>query len=438
MQFLQAFPEKLIITDVEVWNVGSSPQKGDVLIEKGILKKVSKERLRDLKATVIRGTGKALIPLGVDPQVHLRTPGQPEKDLPECGLAAALSGGVGAVLAMPNTKPVIDTVEVCDLARQAVAQAELETGVKVLWTAAITKGQRGKEPVDFKALANWGVAAFTDDGVGVLSDELMKQAFRASAETGKPILQHAEMPGHGGVLASGAFQAKLGIPLYPPEAEAEMVERDLRLLEDFPGARYHVLHVSAAETLRLISDAKEKGLPVTCEVSPHHLLYTSDEIEEENTAFKMNPPLRSARDRAMLRLCLREGIVDFVATDHAPHDSKSKGSNFKTAAFGTTGLEAMLRVLLLLHQGNQLRADRLVQVFSRGAARFLGIQDEFGEIQPKRPLRAVLVDPAAPATEIKVEDLKSLSKNSCFLGARLPGKIHHVFNHKGIFGLTLS
>ncbi|RZA24653.1 MAG: dihydroorotase, partial [Proteobacteria bacterium] len=356
----------------------------------------------------------------------LRVPGQAEKETAGTGLLAALRGGIGAVLSMPNTKPTIDSTEVCEAAMLELEEAAHLTGVKAYLTGCITHNMKGKAAAPYQELAKWGVKAFTDDGVGVVDDNLMREAFSASESTGLPILQHAEFPGHGGVLASGPMQSKLGIPAYPANAESDMVQRDIKLLKEFPRARDHVLHVSAHETLEQVASAKQAGLKVSCEVTPHHLWFSSDDIKDDNTSFKMNPPLRGKDDRRALRHGLAEGIIDFVATDHAPHESGAKGQNFKTSAFGTTGLETSLRVLLTLVREGVLSPQRLVQVFSTKPAEFLGIAAEFGDVAPARPMAAVLVNRGESAT-VSENDLYSLSKNSCFLGERLDGKVVSMF-----------
>jgi dihydroorotase len=316
-----------------------------------------------------------------------------------------------------------------------LCEAEKQTGVRAYLSAAITKDMKGQEPVDYQALAQWGVKAFTDDGVGVVKDELMEAVFQASSVTGLPVLQHAEYPGHGGVLAAGPVQEKIGSKPYPAAAEADMVARDLKLLAKYPKARYHVLHVSASETLELVADAKKRGLPVTCEVSPHHLWFSSHDIDEHNSAFKMNPPLRSPKDREALRQGLKSGLVDFVATDHAPHESTAKTENFKTAAFGTTGLETSLRVLLSLWKEGLLTPQDVVRCFAKKPAEFMGIADEFGNIEKDRPFKAVLVNPYTQDV-VREEDLFSLSKNNCFVGHTLSGHVHAMFLNDRFYRFT--
>ncbi|MBC7660452.1 MAG: dihydroorotase [Chitinophagaceae bacterium] len=415
-----------VIKNVELWTERGVISSVDLEVIDGHIHSVEKDLILTKGAHVINGNGWTLLPAGVDPQVHLRVPGQAEKETAGTGLLAALRGGIGAVLSMPNTKPTIDSIEVCEAAVLELEEAEHMTGVKAYLTGSITQALKGKSPAPYEELAKWGVKAFTDDGLGVVDDDLMRSAFKASALTGLPILQHAEFPGHGGVLAAGPMQEKLGIAPYPAAAEADMVARDINILRDYPKAHYHVLHVSAHETLELVSTAKKQALNVTCEVTPHHLWFSSDDIVDDRTSFKMNPPLRGVADRAALRHGLADGTIDFVATDHAPHEASAKGANFKTSAFGTTGLETSLRVLLTLVREGVLSPQRLVQVFSSKPAQFLGIDKDIGDISKGRPMAGVLVDRQS-ASIITEDDLYSLSKNSCFLGEKLDGKIQAVF-----------
>lgn len=418
--------EHYVIQNVEVWSTRGVQRSCDVEVREGRVVAIQPSGGYGSPVRLIDGRGLSLLPAGVDPQVHLRVPGQAQKETPGTGLLAALRGGIGAVLTMPNTKPVIDSVEICELATFELEEAEKLTGVKAYLSAALSRGLKGHEPCDYRALAAYGVKAFTDDGLGVVDDRIMRAAFAASAELGLPILQHAEYPGHGAVLAKGPLQSQLGMPAYPVSAEVDMVVRDLRLLREYPGARYHVLHVSSRETLDHVARAKDEGLLVSCEVSPHHLWFTADSIRAEQSAFKMNPPLRDEADRNALRRGLATGLVDFVATDHAPHESDVKTGNFKTAAFGTTGLETSLRVLASLYARGELSPERLVQVFSSEGARFLGIESEFGDIASGRPLKAVLLDTKA-LSQVSEDDLFSLSKNNCFLGTELHGRLEAVF-----------
>ncbi len=429
-------PQKFYIRNVDIWNATGVQKAKDLLVEECVVKNIQdtnvfKPQERD---TVFEGEGKVLMPAGVDVQVHLRVPGQRHKEIPETGLKAALRGGYGAVLIMPNTNPVIDSVEVCELAKKECANAERVTGVHVYLSAAMTKGQLGIEVVDAAPLVKWGVKALTDDGKGVQSDSVMETLFKISEELGGiPLLQHAEFPGHGGVLAPGPAQKSLGVAPYSAEAEWSMVERDLKLLETHPRARYHVLHISSAKSVDLLRVARAKGLQASGELSPHHMYFSADDIKTHDSSFKMNPPLRSAQDRSQLFNALKNKDISFVATDHAPHEPALKGQDFSAAAWGTTGLETALRVLLDFYSRGELSPERIVEVFSLEPAKFLKIDDEFGRISVGFPLRAVWLDPKAPPSVIQEGDLESLSKNNCFIGSPLAGHIFGVFNESGFF-----
>jgi dihydroorotase len=415
-----------IILNTCVWNHDEVNSKVDVYVNSGIVTKISPHSAQTLQSNQISidGSGLVLIPAGVDAQVHLRVPGQPTKETSTSGLWAAVHGGVGALLTMPNTKPVVDSKGACELAHHELKGAISDTGVKVLLSAAITMGQKGTQVVDFENLARAGVSAFTDDGVGVPSDAVMLEALKGAARVNLPLLQHAEVPGHGGVLHKSKLQESLGGPSYPSSAEYEMVARDIKLLESIPNAKYHVLHVSTKETLDLVSAARRKGLNVTCEASPHHLFFNCDDIKDKVTSFKMNPPLRSKEDQTSLINALSDGRCQFIATDHAPHELDVKSDNFKTSAFGTTGLETSLKVLIWLWQAQKLSSQRFVEVWSTGPAKFLRIESEYGAIKEGFPFNAVLIDPKAPDQLVLESDFIGLSKNSCFIGSKLPGKIH--------------
>ena len=414
-----------IISGVQIWNHDQINDHCHVLISNGIVEKISKSPI-DVKYKQIEASGLVLIPAGVDPQVHLRVPGQEAKETAQSGLHAAIKGGYGAVLNMPNTKPVIDNTDVCRQAMTEITPAEDATGVKVLLSAAITKNQMGREPSNYRELHDWGITAFTDDGVGVTSDDIMRKVFAASSDLGCPVLQHAETLRHGGVLAPGPIQQKLNLAPYPSSAETDMVARDLKLLQEFPAARYHILHVSSRDTIKLVEEAKKKGLKATCEVSPHHLWFSAEDIDEAKTSFKMNPPLRSKEDRGALREALADGRIDFVATDHAPHEEALKTTKFNTAAYGTIGLETALPVLLSLCQEGVLTRERLVETYSTAPARFLSLDESYGHIKEGCTFRAVLVNPDEKHV-VNDEYFAGQSRNSCFTGSELHGKIHYLF-----------
>lgn len=420
-----------VLKNASVWSADDEPKKMDLLIKDGRVLQMKPE-ISDA-GTVIDVGGKALLPSGVDVQAHLRVPGQEQKETAATGLLAALKGGYSAVLTMPNTVPTIDCVEVLNQGKAQVKEFEENYGVSVLWSAAITKNLNSSEVTDFEKLASAGVVAFTNDGLGVLEDEVMTSAFSRLQNLNIPLLQHAEFTGHDGVLAPGPVQKKLGVKPYPEEPEWQMVERDLRVLRQFPKTRYHVLHVSSAKTLQLVKAAKAEGLRVTAEVSPHHLYFNTETIDENNASFKMNPPIRSKADQEALWQGLAEGVIDFVATDHAPHELQKKTGSFEQASFGTLGLETTLRVLLEAWRAGKISSQRIVQVFSKNPANFLSLKKGMGEFKIGSEFHGVLVDVKAEPTVFAKENISSLSKNSCFIGQKLPAKISGAFHKEQIF-----
>jgi dihydroorotase len=247
------------------------------------------------------------------------------------------------------------------------------------------------------------------------------------------LLQHAEFLGHGGSLAPGPVQAKVGATPYPDEPEWKMVERDLRELERHPKARYHVLHVSSRKSLELVKEGRKKGLRVSCEVTPHHLFFNTETIDGSNLSFKMNPPIRSPEDQKALWEGLESGDIDFVATDHAPHEAVMKIGSFDKAAFGTLGLESTLGVLIHGFKRGMIRPMRFVEVWASKPAEFLRLPKGHGSFQADSPFHAVWVDVHAPATDYTEESISSLSKNSCFIGSKLPGKVLGAFHGNRAF-----
>lgn len=361
-----------------------------------------------------------VLPTGMDLQVHLRFPGQADKESLEGGLESALLGGYDAVVTMPNTNPFIDNPAVLGKAIQDAKRACAEYPIRVGFTAAGTIGMQGESAADIEALAKAGAVAITDDGWGVKSDAAMDRILEASSRVGIMFQQHAEMPGHKGVATESLFQKSSGLPEYPRSAESEMIRRDVALLRKHPNARYHVLHVSTRESLNVIREAKDEGLPISAEVTPHHLFFSNADIPPEihplSTAFKMNPPLFGPEDREALRAALREGLIDCVSTDHAPHEASNKARGWKLSPFGTRGLETALPALLTLVKRGELSLGRLQEVFCFRPRALLG-REEF-----RVPTGLLFVDPDKTYT-ISDAELPGISKNSCFLGSSLTGRV---------------
>ncbi|HAG91138.1 MAG TPA: hypothetical protein DCL41_04670 [Bdellovibrionales bacterium] len=416
-----------VLGPVRLWTVDREEPSQYIEVRDGRIQKISGQPPSDTSIPKIDGKNFVLMPAGVDEQVHLRVPGQEHKETAETGLMAAVKGGYAAILTMPNTKPVIDNVKVLKEAMDSVRTYEERFGVRVFWTAAITENLSSSKVTPIEDLAKAGIKALTNDGLGVLSDEVMEESFKRLAPLGIPLLQHAEFLGHGGSLAPSSVQESLKVKPYPESAEIDMVVRDLKVLKKCPEARYHILHITSGKVVPLVREAREQGLKVTCEVTPHHLYFSGEDIDPKNTSFKMNPPLRSPEDRQLLWEGLENGDVDFVSTDHAPHEPLVKSGSFDEVAFGTLGLETTLGVLTWGYREGKLSRRRWVEVFSLKPAQFLGLDSSYGDLQVGQEIRGILFDLEAPDHLIQEKDFSSLSKNSCFIGSHLPGKLIKSF-----------
>ena len=390
------------------------------------LLKQAKEKAVPIKALEDRHL---VLARGLDLQAHLRFPGQEDRETLEGGLLSALAGGYDSVIAMPNTKPFLDTPD-----KIQACLGQIEAGgfkeVRVGQTAAATLNMQGLEATDIAELKRAGAVAITDDGWGINSNEIQEKVLRLCASEDLLFMQHAERPDHKGVTPEGPFQQRHGLPAYPDDAEAWMVNRDIELVRKIPKARYHVLHVSTAKTVELIRQAKREGLQVTAEVSPHHLFFCNEDIPDpshpHSTYFKMNPPLFRASDREAVRAALREGVIDCVATDHAPHSAQDKAKGWVEAAFGTRGLETALSVLCTLCKEGVLSYDRLETYFSTRPREILA-NPNFSHADG-----FVIVDKSEEFL-VTESDLPGISRNSIFLNQKLSGKIVGLISSEGSY-----
>ena len=360
-----------------------------------------------------------IAPAFVDPHVHLRTPGREDEETIRSGTEAAATGGYCAILAMPNTDPVVDSMSVLGaLVERAREEAVVPTG----FMAAISKGQNGEELTEMAELAAGGAAAFTDDGRPVVSAGLMRRALQYSGLTTLLLALHCEEPSlsRGGHAHEGVVSAELGIGPYPSAAESVMVERDLSLsaAEDRP---IHVMHLSARESVAALDAALANGAHATGEVTPHHLVLTDEAVRSLDPNTKMNPPLRSADDREALRDALRRGAITCVATDHAPHARHEKDVPFEDAPFGVTGLEtafAALHTHLVIP--GVMSLETVLERMSAGPARAFGLDEPRIEVGARANLVSLDLDAEWTVAE---DSFRSLSANSWLLGETLRGRI---------------
>jgi dihydroorotase len=368
---------------------------------------------------VVDGTGLVLAPAFVDPHVHLRTPGREDEETIASGTAAAAAGGYCAILAMPNTDPVVDSAATLGA---LVETARREAEVPVGFLAAITRGQRGEELTEMGELSDSGAVAFSDDGVPVVSAGLMRRALQYASITGRPLALHCEEPtlSRGGHVHEGQVAAELGFAGYPSVAESVAVERDLSLAA-YEAQPIHVLHLSAAESVEALRRARAAGIAASGEVTPHHLCLTDEAVRSLDPNVKMNPPLRAATDRAALLDALRDGTIEAVATDHAPHAAHEKEVPFEAAPFGVTGLETAFAALHThLVAPGLVPLATLLQRMSAGPARIFGI--ERPRIAAGAAANLVLLD-LEREWRVGDEPFRSRSGNSWLLGETLTGRV---------------
>jgi dihydroorotase len=369
-------------------------------------------------AEVVQGHGKHLLPAFVDPHVHLRSPGQEHKEDLETGTRAAAVGGFCAVIAMPNTEPALDSAPLLRSLREAAAR---EARVPVGFMAAITRGLEGLELTEMAELTGEGALGFTDDGRPVASAGILRKALQYQRLCGGVLTLHEEDPSlsRGGSMHEGAVSAALGVGGIPSVSESTMVARDAELA-GYEDGRVHFQHLSCAASVHAVAAAKERGFRVSAEVTPHHLLLTDEHVRGLDTRMKMNPPLASEADRLALVEGLRSGVIDCVATDHAPHARHEKEVPFEQAPMGTTGLEtafAALHTELVLP--GTIELGLLVERMSSGAALF-GLPTP--RIAVGEPANLTLVDLAAEWVAGE-HGWESRSENCCFAGRRLTGRV---------------
>ena len=360
-----------------------------------------------------------LAPAFVDPHVHLRTPGREDEETIASGTAAAAAGGYCAILAMPNTDPIVDSAAVLgSLIELAHEDALVPTG----FFGAISKGQLGEELTEMGNLADAGAVGFTDDGRPVVSAGLMRRALQYAEITGRPLALHEEEPAlsRDGHMHEGAVSARLGFAGWPAIAESLMVERDLAIAA-YESRPIHVMHVSAAESVAALRRAQAGGVAATAEVTPHHLCLTDEAVLSLDPNVKMNPPLRSDDHRQALLEGLRDGTLSCIATDHAPHARHEKDAPFEEAPFGVTGLETAFAALhTYLVQPGVLPLATVLERMSAGPARAFGLP--VPRIAVGEPANIVVLD-LEQEWHVTLDVFRSLSVNSWLLGATLRGRV---------------
>ena len=362
--------------------------------------------------------GLLALPAFFDPHVHLRSPGHEHKEDIETGTRAAAAGGFCGILAMPNTDPPIDWAAAVHALRR---RSDREASVPVGYMASITRGMAGEELTEMADLRDAGAVGFTDDGWPLPSARVLRRALQYQRLVGGVIALHEEDPdlSRDGVMHEGVVSAAVGLAGIPSVSESTMIARDAALAA-YEEARVHVLHLSARESVAAVARAKQEGVRISAEVTPHHLLLTDEAVRSLDARYKMNPPLRSEEDRVAMIEGLRSGVIDCVATDHAPHALEEKEVPFEEAAMGVTGLETAFAVLHTdLVLPGVIDLELLVERMTAGAALY-GF--DVPTLRPGNEANVVLVDPEAE-WEAGAEGWESRSENSCFAGRRLRGRV---------------
>jgi dihydroorotase len=390
----------------------------DVRIDGGAIAAIG-ERLDTNEHRVVDAGGLVLAPAFVDPHVHLRTPGREDEETLASGTAAAAAGGYCAILAMPNTDPIVDSAATLGALVEAAGR---EAEVAVGFLAAITRGQSGEALTEMAELADAGAVAFSDDGVPVASAGMMRRALQYASITGRKLALHCEEPSlsRGGHVHEGAVAAELGFTGCPSVAESVMVERDLSLAE-YERQPLHLLHLSSVESVDALRRARDAGVAASGEVTPHHLVLTDEAVRSLDPNMKMNPPLRGELDRAALLGALQDGTIEAIATDHAPHALHEKEVPFEAAPFGVTGLETAFAALYTyLVRPGVLPLATVLERMSAGPARIFGLDRP--RVAVGATANLVLIDLEREWT-VDAQAFRSRSKNSWLLGEKLTGAV---------------
>lgn len=390
----------------------------DVLTEDGVIRKVASE-IEEPADQVLEAEGCWVMPGLIDLHVHLRDPGLTHKETVETGAAAAAHGGITTIVAMPNTKPVVDDEHKVSYVHNKAKSCTL---VHVLQAGAVTKGQKGEELADIEKMAAAGSPAISEDGKSVMNSGLYRKAMKIAAKCGIPVLAHCEDINlvEGGVVNADPAMEKLGLKGISNAVEDVITARDIMLAKE-TGARLHLCHCSTADSVRMVAEAKKEGLPVTAEVCPHHFTLSTEDISGPDTNYKMNPPLRTRADVEALRQGLKDNIMDVISTDHAPHSAQEKAQSMEKAPFGIVGLETSVALTITeLVEPGILTPMQMAEKMSYNPAKVLGIDK--GSLAEGKPADITIIDPDAEYV-IDTRTFFSKGKNTPFNGKKVKGLV---------------
>ena len=433
---------KLVLKGARILNPEQNiDKKADIVIVDGKIEKIGTDVEVPEGFDVVDLSGKIIAPGFIDMHTHLREPGFEHKETIETGVEAAVNGGFTAICCMPNTDPVADDASVIEyIVRKG---KEAMGGIVDLYPiGAVTKGRAGKEIAPFFELTDSGAVAFSDDGNPVMDSGVMRKAIEYLSMLNKTIIQHCEDKtlSLNGVANEGYWSTLLGLSPYPDISEEIILYRDIRLVEylkpKVESIKYHMAHITSKGSVKLIEMAKEKALPVSCEVTPHHLVLKDEDIwkREYDPNLKVNPPLKSAEDVEALIDALKTGVIDVIASDHAPHAPEEKDTDFNSAPFGVIGLETSVGLILseFVNKG-VISLSRMIELMSINPRKILGLPPV--KISEGEEANLTILDPELE-WEVKPEKFKSKSRNTPFAGWKLKGKAVGVINNGKVFWIN--
>jgi len=413
----------LLIKNAVIVNAtGKAKAPQDILIEKGIIAQIAPS-IKSSKAKTVDAKGQLVLPGLIDLHVHFREPGQEHKETIETGMRSAAKGGFTTVMCMPNTVPVIDNRSIAEM---IIGEAERIGLINVHPIGAITRGQRNEELTDMFELKDAGCVALSDDGKCVTNSHLMRLAMEYAKMVDILLIQHCEdhVLSAGSVMNEGYNSTLLGVKGDPGLSESVIVARDIELAA-YIDSRIHFAHMSLKRSIELIRDAKARGIKVTAEASPHHFSLTDDALQDFDTCAKVNPPLRTREDVDALKEAIKDGTIDCIATDHAPHTREDKEHDLDHAPCGMIGLETAVGLTITeLVMPKYLTWAQMAEKMSAVPARIMGL-DNKGIIEEGRDADIVIIDPDAEWV-VKEEDFVSKSTNSPFIGRSLKGRVKHT------------
>jgi len=417
-------PDALLILGGRIVDPARDMDKtGNLLIKEGKIAWLGDGTPPDTDYDVLDAEGLIVCPGFIDLHCHLRQPGNEEKETIATGTLAAARGGFTTVCCMPNTNPPLDNQAMINYVKTIAAN---EGVVRVFPIGCITVGRKGEELVDMGELEMAGAIAYSDDGAPVNSPEIMRRALEYSRDFNRPVIDHCEnlFLSQGGQINEGVVSLELGLRGIPAAAEELIVKRDLDLARE-TGGHLHIAHVSTAGSVDLIRAAKEQGIRVTAEVTPHHLTLTEEDVIKYRTLAKVNPPLRTRQDTVALLRALNDGVIDIVATDHAPHTAADKNCDFTLAAFGISGLETALGSLAGLIFKSELSLNTLIAALTIGPARVLGYE-KLGTLEIGAPADICIFD-LHKEWLVDTDKFTSKGKNTPLAGQTLKGKVMATF-----------